>query len=231
MLPVNTSPAGLIFALTTLLAILLFHEAARNRPVVLLVLLAWCGAQAAIGLSDFYADTGSMPPRFLLMVLPPLLLAALLFSTTAGRRFIDSLNARFLTLLHVVRLPVEVVLFLLFAEGSVPELMTFEGRNFDILAGLTAPLVFYFGYVKNRLGTNTLLAWNLICLGLLINIVFHAVLSAPSPFQQFAFEQPNTAVLQFPFVWLPSCLVPLVLFSHLALFRQLLSKHNGPAEA
>jgi hypothetical protein len=38
----------------------------------------------------------------------------------------------------------------------------------------------------------------------------------------FAFDQPNIAVLYFPFNWLPSCIVPLVLLSHLAAIRQLL---------
>jgi hypothetical protein len=60
-----------------------------------------------------------------------------------------------------------------------------------------------------------------ICLGLLINIVSNAILSAPFPFQQFAFDQPNIAVLYFPFIWLPCCVVPLVLLSHLAAIRQL----------
>jgi hypothetical protein len=59
-------------------------------------------------------------------------------------------------------------------------------------------------------------------LGLLINIVVNAALSAPSVVQQFAFEQPNIAILYFPFNLLPAVIVPLVLFSHLAAIRQLL---------
>jgi hypothetical protein len=58
----------------------------------------------------------------------------------------------------------------------------------------------------------------------LLNIVINAVLSIPSPFQQFAFEQPNVAVLYFPFVWLPCCIVPIVLFAHLAAIKQLWNK-------
>lgn len=100
--------------------------------------------------------------------------------------------------------------------------MTFEGRNFDILSGLTAPVVYYFGFIKKGLNKKLILVWNLICLGLLINIVAIAVLSAPFPFQKFAFDQPDIAVLYFPFNWLPCCVVPLVLFSHLATIRQLL---------
>lgn len=100
--------------------------------------------------------------------------------------------------------------------------MTFEGRNFDMLSGLTAPLIFYTGFAKNRVHKKLLLFWNLICLALLINIVVIAVLSAPFAFQLFSFEQPNIAILYFPFVWLPGVVVPLAALSHLASIRQLL---------
>ena len=99
-----------------------------------------------------------------------------------------------------------------------------EGRNFDIISGITAPLIYYYGFVKKRLNKNILIAWNLLCLALLLNIVINAVLSAPFPFQQFAFNQPNIAVFYFPYVWLPGCIVPLVLLSHLVAIKQLMSK-------
>jgi hypothetical protein len=41
--------------------------------------------------------------------------------------------------------------------------------------------------------------------------------------QQIAFDQPNIGVMYFPFVWLPACIVPLVLLSHLASLYQLVS--------
>jgi hypothetical protein len=100
--------------------------------------------------------------------------------------------------------------------------MTFTGRNFDIVAGITAPLIYFICFkgdkVKNR---SLLLGWNFICLGLLLNIVINAVLSAPFSFQQFAFYQPNIAVLYFPFILLPSFIVMIVLYSHLAAIRRL----------
>ncbi|HEX5025988.1 MAG TPA: hypothetical protein VFV68_11990, partial [Agriterribacter sp.] len=68
-----------------------------------------------------------------------------------------------------------------------------------------------------------ILLWNFICLALLINIVVNAVLSAPFPFQQFAFDQPDIAVLYFPFNWLPAVVVPIVLLSHLATIRQIIN--------
>jgi hypothetical protein len=212
----------LVFASAVILALVFFFLAVRSNWRIFLVILPWMGLQALLGLKGFYSDTSAIPPRFPFAVLPTLVLIALLFMLPAGRRLLGSLDVKWLTLLHVVRIPVELVLYWLFLAGAVPELMTFEGRNFDIVSGITAPVVFYFGYVRPRIGRTGLLIWNFVCLFLLINIVTHAILSFPSPIQQLAFDQPNMGVLHFPFVWLPSVLVPLVLLSHLVTIRRLL---------
>ena len=220
---------SIAFGLTTLLSLLMFYLAVRKSPAgdatatwILVILTAWLILQAAITLGGFYStDTRSLPPRFIFLVIPPLLTILLLFLTRKGRVFIDGLPQSTMTFLHIVRIPVELVLYWLFLNKAVPELMTFTGRNFDILAGITAPFVAYYGLKQQQLGRKTLLTWNLIALGLLFNIVIHAVLSAPFALQRLAFDQPNIAVLYFPFSWLPGFIVPLVLFSHLVSIRQL----------
>ena len=212
-----------VFVVTVLLSIYFFYRACNKSIEATLLVFVWTAAQGFIALSGFYTDSNSIPPRLFLAVIPPLLLLAFLFFSRFGKGFIANLNPAYLCLIHTVRIPVELVLFWLFLEKKVPELMTFEGRNFDILSGLTAILIYYFGYKQNKLSRKILLIWNFICLALLANIVIHAVLSAPFPFQQFAFEQPNIAVLYFPFEWLPACVVPIVLFAHLASIKQLLA--------
>ena len=214
---------NIAFIITTLLTIFLFYKATNNSKTTLVIIFLWILLQATVSLSGFYTITNTFPPRFALLALPAILFIIGLFVSEKGRVYIDSLDMKTLTLLHVIRIPVEICLYWLFLHKAIPQLMTFEGRNFDIIAGLTAPLIFYFGYVKNYIGKTMLLLWNFICLGLLLNIVVNAILSAPSAFQQFGFEQPNTAIIYFPFVWLPSCVVPLVLFAHLTSIRKLLS--------
>lgn len=214
----------LLFGITTFLTAGLFYRASNYSKITLLIISLWLIIQSFIGLSGFYTVTNSIPPRFFLLVLPPLLLILALFLNPAGRSYIDKLDIRTLTILHIVRVPVEIVLYWLFLHKAVPQLMTFDGRNFDIFSGLTAPVIYYFGFIKKGIGRRFMLVWNIICLGLLINIVVNAILSAPFPFQKFAFDQPNIAVLYFPFNWLPCCVVPLVLLSHLVAIRQLIYK-------
>jgi hypothetical protein len=100
--------------------------------------------------------------------------------------------------------------------------MTFEGGNLDILSGLSAPFIFYFGYVRPVISRKWLLAWNIACLLLLVNIVSRAVLSAPFVFQRFGFGQPNVALFYFPFSWLPGFVVPAVLLAQLMNLRKLI---------
>ncbi|MEQ1553058.1 MAG: hypothetical protein ABL929_02700 [Ferruginibacter sp.] len=216
----------LVFGLTVFSAILLFYKATNFSKSFLTLIIVWIIFQTIISILGFYKIANTIPPRFGLLIIPPLILTIIRFNTKRGKQFIDNLNIKTLTLFHTLRIPVELVLYWLFIHKAVPELMTFEGRNFDIFSGVTAPLVYYFGFVRKSLSRNILLLWNFICLALLFNIAFNAILSLPSAFQQFAFDQPNIAILHFPFVLLPSVLVPLVLFSHLASIRQLLYNKN-----
>lgn len=218
---------AVFFILTTLLTIGLFCKATNQIQATYWVIGSWLLFQAVLGYSGFYTITNTLPPRFILLVLPPLMFLAFLFTTTNGKRYIDAMELKWLTLLHIIRMPVELVLYGLFTCQVVPELMTFEGRNLDIVSGISAPVVYYWVFVQNKFSKTLLLWWNIICLALLLNIVINAVLSAPSPIQQFAFTQPNIAVQYFPFNWLPSVVVPLVLFAHLASLRKLLSKQQG----
>lgn len=227
---------ALTFSLTTFITLLLFihlvknstHELTRRKStIIFLGLMLWLTIQAILTYKNVYnSETDFFPPKIMLIgILPTILTIIFLFSTVNGRQFIDSLPLINLTYLNIVRIPVEIVLYWLFINKTIPELMTFEGRNFDILAGITAPFVAYFGLTQKKISRKIVLIWNFICLALLTNIVVNALLSAPSPIQQFAHEQPNIAILNFPFSWLPTFIVPIVLFGHLASIKQLLGKN------
>ena len=212
-----------VFVLTTLLTIWLFlrcfsKTVSRGFAKNLLTFLIpfWLVLTAFMAINGFYQQFGSAPPRVVTFgVLPALLLIAIYFIFFRSE-FIERLSLKALTILHIIRLPVELTLLWLFQAGQVPLIMTFEGRNFDILSGLTAPFAFWLGFRGGRVNRTLLVAWNLFALALLANIVITAILSFPSPVQQFGFEQPNVGITYFPFIWLATIIVPIVFFSHLA---------------
>jgi len=191
----------------------------RNGTIALIL---WLGLTGVLALNGFYLKDDAMPPRVFYVLFPLILITAWLL-TGKRKNLSVSLSFKMLTLFHVIRIPVELILFGLYKEGLIPRLMTFEGRNFDILAGLSAPLIYFAAIHGKNVKAGLLLGWNIVSLLLLINIVVNALLSVQTPFQQFAFDQPNQAVLLFPYVWLPAIVVPVVAFCHLASIMKLLA--------
>jgi hypothetical protein len=213
------------FIFITLITVFLFFRATGNSKKFLIIVSIWMLIQLILGLTHFYSIVFTTPPRFIFLIVPPLIFTIYLFLTIKGKAFIDTFDLKYLTIIHTVRIVVEIVLYFLFIAKTIPQLMTFEGRNFDILAGFTAPLLYYFCFIKSNSSKKILLFWNIACIVLLLNIVILAIFSSETPFQKFAFDQPNIAIAHFPYNWLASVIVPLVLFSHLASIRLLL-KHN-----
>jgi len=225
-------PTGIsvLFGVTVLTTVFLFYRATGHSKRMLALIAGWSLLQSLLAYNGFFLDTGAMPPRFIVAILPPVVVTIFMFSASKGQAWLEQMDSASLTLLHVVRIPVELTLFLLFTHRLMPKLMTFEGQNLDIISGVTAPVVWYFGYVKGRLGRNILIAWNLICLGILAVTVTTGILSVPTPFQQIGFDQPSRAILYFPFVLLPALIVPIVYFSHLVTLRRLLRTRSAPAD-
>ena len=145
-----------VFVLTTILTIgLLFRIFSRIRPVVFssklltFIIPFWLVLTAFLSMGGFYAQFDSVPPRITTFgILPPLLLIAGYFIVFGD--FVDRLSLKALSWLNVVRVPVELVLLWLSQNGLVPQEMTFKGRNLDILAGLTAPLVAWLAFRGGR---------------------------------------------------------------------------------
>src|SRR4029078_13052726 len=119
----------------------------------------------------FYLVEDTLPPRMALLAGPALVFILGLFLTPGGRSFLDSLDLKKLTALHTVRIAVELVIFWLYKHDAMPLVTTFEGRNFDILCVISAPFALYCGFSGNSAKRTSLIAWILVCLLLLFNIV------------------------------------------------------------
>lgn len=217
---------ALFFGLITAITVVFFYLAVRKAnprkaPLLMGLLLSWLALIGFLASNGFFIAFNAVPPRLVLVVGPAIGLPAALFFVPAGQRFYDAMPLRTLTYLHIIRVPVEIALHQLYLHHQIPEMMTYEGLNFDILSGISAPIIAYFTF-QRKLPTRWLLLWNIVCLGLLLNILSLAILSLPSPFQQLNFDQPNIGVTKFPFIWLPGFVAPFVGLSHLIAIRQLI---------
>ena len=214
---------SITFILTTFLTVGFLLYAVKQTvfetipaKIFIFLLSFWIFFQAILSINGFHQNSAAFPPRLVLFGVFPALLLLIIYFIFFRQNFIEKLPLKILTILSVVRIPVEIVLLWLFQNQFVPQSMTFEGRNFDILSGITAPIVYFLAFRGGKINRPLLIVWNIFSIALLFNIVITAILALPAISPNLPTELQNRAVSFFPYIWLPTIVVPIVLFSHLA---------------
>ena len=159
------------------------------------------------------------PPTFAFLVLGVFALAGAISVSRAGAR-LALLPLWMLVGVQAFRLPLEIAMHAMYERGIMPEVMSYSGRNFDIVTGATAMVVAVL-LAAGRAGRRLALAWNVLGTALLANVVVVAVLATPV-FEYFGDDQLNVWVTYPPFVWLPAVMVLAALAGHVVVFQSLL---------
>lgn len=205
-----------------------FEEALRKRILkrYWMILAAWIALVCVASLSGFTSDFDSIPPKPALFVIIPAVVLIFVLKSKHTASILKSIPPQYLINIQMFRVPVEILLWFLLLAGVTPIQMTFEGRNFDILVGLTAPIIAYLTFGKGRVNKKLAIAWNVFGLLLLANILVIAILSMPTPLRVFMNEPANTEVGNFPVIFLPAILVPIAYYFHAFSLKQLLMKEK-----
>jgi len=182
----------------------------------------WLTLSGGLGYVGFFAHFDRVPPPFVLLLVPTLLLPLGLARSRIGVA-LGRAPFAFLVGLQSFRLPLELLMHRAATDGTMPEQMTFTGANFDIVTGGTAIVVAVLaarGYAPRWL----LLVWNALGTALLLTILGIAIASLPA-FAAFGHEPErlNTWVAYFPYVWLPASLVSTAVLGHALMWRRLWS--------
>ena len=217
-------PSAVLFCLVVLavavaVAIGLRQAGAGVRPL-LAILFAYIAIPGHLARTGALGSWDATPPPALALILGLSALTALIVFSAVGARLANGIPLAAIVLLQSFRIAVEWLLHRLYLEGSVPVQMTWSGRNFDVISGITGLLLGLALLRWKKVPRAVVLGWNVLGLALLANIVVIAVLSTPA-LHRFPEGPPNLLPAVFPWVWLPSFLVQVALGSHLLVFRRL----------
>ena len=195
-----------------------------KRPMVLAGIVAmWLLITGILSVKGFFTRFDVLPPRIMFAVFPMVLL--LVYTSISSKALTLAAHIPQTWLIHVqtFRIVMEIILWMLAKQHIIPEIMTWDGHNFDIVVGITAPFVAYFCFTAKKWGKNVALIWNVVGMLFLINVFGHGLLSAPTPFQVFVTNPPNTFVGYFPYTWLPAFVVPCAFLFHILSIRKILN--------
>ena len=218
-------PLGLLMALlwgTHVASRRLNEDDGTRRHAVLITVVVsavWMTAAWRAGESGVLRMWNATPPPFALLVVGILGLTVALACTKYGRRLALGLPLWALVGIQGFRLPLELAMHAMYERGVMPEQMSYSGRNFDIITGITALVVAWLVF-SGRVGRRVVLTWNILGLLLVLNVVTVGILSTPR-FRLFGDDRLNVFVTYPPFVWLPAVMVLAALAGHLIVFRAL----------
>jgi hypothetical protein len=151
---------------------------------------------------------------FALFALLPFLSLAVMGIVPISQNFMRSLKDEQLHHLHLWRVPFAFVLLWFYQSNVLPLELTFEGINYDIIIGLTAPVVGSLAFSQKMLNKEIVLGWNAI--GIVLLIISTTLLL----FDLEENVKSKAAFSQFPYLFAFGFLYPASFYAHaLVIYR------------
>ena len=208
------------------------RQVGQASRIPLFILRFLCGGflliTGLLALKGWFRDFSAMPPRPMIVFIIGFTGMCILANRAQALRWLAQIPQSWIILAQSFRIVVEVLFFFLAKAAFLPQIMTFEGRNFDILIGLSAPVLGHFVDRADKAGRGAkfyklIFVWNIVGLILVSNAFLTAILSAPTPIQRFFVQPPMSLIGHFPYIWLPAFVVPFAFLLHMLSLRKLLS--------
>lgn len=198
------------------------NNAAKNRFFFLTSFsaIAWVAFILILTTNKFFYSFDGLPPRQLLFFAPPLLALILVLRSKNWTEVLKATPLVWLIYVQSFRIVVEAILYSLHLINELPVLMTFEGQNFDIIVGVTAPIVAFL-LSNNIISKKLAIMWNYAGIIILGVTVVSAILAMPNKLQVINVGDAMKTVAEMPWTLLPSFLVPLAFYGHALSIKQL----------
>lgn len=206
---------SVLFLSIVVVTTFLFYKTNNSNKKALVFIILWAILHSILALNNFYLinETATFNP-FVFILIPSFSIILYTAFSKKGKQLYQKRNVLISPVIHVIRILVELFLHYLFLKELIPKEMTFEGRNFDIVIGISAIIIIIMCRFL-QLPKQLLLLWNYTGLAFVLFILVNGILASPITYKMFHFSQPNVAILYFPFILLPAIIVPIVIYTHL----------------
>lgn len=174
-----------------------------------------------------YQHGVGVPGLALAVILPVAILSATALRSPPLRLALQRIPLSLLVGVNVIRI-FGVTFLVLYAAGRLPAPFAPVAGWGDIAIGLTAGPVAWLIYRTGAAARPAIWVWNTLGLFDLIAAVGLGAISSPGPVQMI-FAEPGSGIMTtLPWLLIPGFLVPLLAFTHLAVFYRLARRESLP---
>jgi hypothetical protein len=187
----------------------------------------WVAYATIVSLTGFFT-VFSFPPRVaLFLIIPAFATMGWFFRSKNFQDIIKAFPLAFATYFQSFRIAVELLILGLYLRKLGPIETTFEGYNFDILCGLTAPIVGWLVLNVKLVPRKFLIVWNIACMLVLANIViiFNTLILKP---ELWGYSSSPIAkeFATAPYLYIAAVYMPVAVFLHIMSLKKLLAERK-----
>lgn len=186
------------------------EKVSRTATRVGILILLWIIFQSTLSLNRWYMDRKTAHLLFPVITTAALVLCGLFMPVF--RTWREALKGSALNAMHLLRILIAVVFWWASEHKQAPSGSILQLAIVDAVVAILATIFAFSGSSNRKFGQVKIISGYLSLTSLAV-LWTSILLSAPSLFQQMAFESPNYLVVHFPGSWIPSFVMPLLIFA------------------
>lgn len=196
-------------------------ERSKKFIVASVVVLGWIAYLTILSLTDVLKDL-NLPPKFPLLIFAPQVIGFIIFyRRSKNSAVIKEIPKTWPVYFQSFRIVVELIILYTFYANILPETATFEGLNFDVLMGISAPFIAYL--IVRKDGSRLIqYLWNVLGICMVLFVAYIVASSIYFP-ETWGSETPLVSMkfMEMPYLLLAGFLAPLAIFMHVVSLAQL----------
>ena len=198
------------------------RRAKRKKVLLALFLLLWQLYIFMLGQTDVL-NTFELPPRFVLfLILPAFLFTGVFVYKNRNNSWLRHIPKSWLVYIQAFRIAVETLFVFSVAEDILHSNVTIAGYNYDMIIGISAPIVAFLAFGKKLISEKMVIVWNFLGLLVLASVIFvftttifiPSLYGSSSPLMPLAFTY-------YPYTLVAGFLMPAAVFLHILSIMQL----------
>jgi hypothetical protein len=194
--------------------------------VFALFISVWAAAALSLGSGGFFSSAPDSRVPLIAWALLPFAVLFVFWGLPAFRQLVAVIPSWWLVAIQTVRVA-GLTFLVTFAFGQMPGEFALPAGIGDVLVGLDAPFVAWAMRRNHRNALRWGVAWNIFGIADLVVALTTGMLTSPGRAHILAVNNPNMLITQFPYVIIPTLMVPLLLFVHFLSLQKIASASRG----
>lgn len=195
--------------------------ARKKKTLLITSLMSWHLYIFILASTEFMLDL-SFPPRFFLFtILPAFIFTGIFIYKNRNNSWIQNIPSHWLFFYQSFRIAIETIFIFTVAKGILHPNVTIEGYNFDLIYAFTVLVIGLLTFQFIDKYKHIIIWWNYLGLAIIVVIIFLFQTTIYTPEIYGDIEPFPVEFLNYPYVLVPSFLMPSAVFIHVLSIVQL----------